>query len=124
MGDAGDLDAQHFDGPSNVHAGGFSVDGGVGGDDDFCRFTVPQSADEFLDFEHFWGHIVHGGQGAVDDMVDTVVFSDSFHGGHVSGVLYDTDGAMVPGWVATDGARAAVRNVPAGLTVGEVFLGF
>src|SRR5208282_4046173 len=94
-----------------IGGGGFSLDGGIGGQDNFFDFAAADPADQVGDAQLFWAHSVQWRNGAVEHVVDAVKMPRLLDGGNVGRLFDHADQLLIAGRTAA---------VDTGIDVGDV----
>ena len=97
VGDPGGPDAGRFEQAGNVEGSCLAFNGWVGGQDDLFNLVgFLEPSKELLELDVLGASILHGGDGPVEDMVETPVVVDAFHGSQVPGCFNQADPGPVP----------------------------
>jgi len=93
--------------------GGFSFEGGAGGEDDFIDFAALDAGEQVGGAELVGTDAVERREGSVEDVVDALIGAGAFDGGNRGGLFDDADETQVAGGAGAVGAGVYVGDVVA-----------
>ena len=92
--------------PGEIDRRGLPLCVRIGGHDDFLNAALCHTGDKLADAKVVRAHMVHGGEHAVEDVVQPVIFPGALHRHHVSGVGHHAHRGGVPPGTGADAAGA------------------
>lgn len=114
MGNPGRADIGWLQEPGDVESSGLPFDGWIGCQDDFrYGFIGAQAGQEFPQADLVRPDILQGRNDPVQDVVQSFVLMDAFHGGYIARIFNDTDNGAVTTGRSTDITGILVGQVAA-----------